>query len=140
MGNGKKFEKWIEEKLDVRIKFNDMCTSGDSKKRIITKCKNEEEKGLIIKNRRKLGNERVYIDNDLTWNERRIRKKILEKARELKKQGKRVKIGYHKVKSEEKNGYGTKEIKRGFKNKGKKQSKERFESNIRNKENKKGDM
>lgn len=42
-----------------------------------------------MRNKKKLGEERVYIDNDLTWSEREVRKKVIEKMKELRKHGKK---------------------------------------------------
>lgn len=43
-------------------------------------------------NIKKLGAHKVYIDNDLTWRERRMKEKILEKAREMRLKRLMVKI------------------------------------------------
>lgn len=57
-------ENWIKEKSEVNIQVDEMCLSG-GKNRIVVKCKNEEEKKEIMKNK-KIGRKRVYKDNDLT--------------------------------------------------------------------------
>lgn len=50
-----------------------------------------------MKNKRKIGNERVFIDNDLSLRERKIREKVLKEARELKSKGEFWRIGFNKV-------------------------------------------
>lgn len=71
-------------------------------------------KKKIMRNKSKLGRERIYIDNDLTWNERRVREKVLEKARELRKLGKRFRIGFNKVSTEEEEWIWSKKEQRWF--------------------------
>lgn len=68
---------------------------------IIAVCKDEKEKTNIMRNKSKIGRERVFIDNDLSWDERIIRGKVLEKARELRGKGKRIKVGFNKITTEE---------------------------------------
>jgi hypothetical protein len=55
-------------------------------KKNISKSKFKEKKG-----------ERMYIDDDLTKEERETQKKLRELAREERDSGKRVKIGYRKI-------------------------------------------
>lgn len=83
-GNIKKVEDWIK-KMEMRVKINDVWTTGKAKKIIVTKCESGEEKERITKNKSKIGEEKVYIDNDLTWNERRIREKVIKLKRKIKK-------------------------------------------------------
>lgn len=54
-----------------------------------------------MKNKSRIGYERAFIDNDLTFQERRIRERTLEMARNLKKNGTKVKIGFNKLIGEE---------------------------------------
>lgn len=53
-------------------------------------CKSEAMKGEIMRNKRNLGRSRIYIDDDLTRTERKIRDKVREKARELREDGKKA--------------------------------------------------
>lgn len=78
-----------------------MWRLGNRGKKIVAVCRKEEEKELIMRNKKKLGSEKIYIDNDLTRGERRIREKVLEKARVLRREGKRVRIGFNKVTTED---------------------------------------
>lgn len=43
---------------------------------------------------KKIGSERIYTDSGLMWRERRVRKKVMKKARELERKGKRIKTKY----------------------------------------------
>lgn len=50
-----------------------------------------------MENKKKLLGTRIFIDNDLTWNERRTREKTLGFAKYLRSQGKKVKIGHNRI-------------------------------------------
>lgn len=50
-----------------------------------------------MRNEKKIGAERVFTDNDLTIKERKIKDKVIEKAKDLKKEGGYWRIGYSKV-------------------------------------------
>lgn len=50
-----------------------------------------------MNNKKKIGSERVYIDNDLTWKERRVNEKVMEKHRELRRNGQGAKMIHNKV-------------------------------------------
>jgi len=56
-----------------------------------------EDKEKVMQNKSKLGNEQIYIDHDRSKEERTVQKKIVELAREEKKQGKEVKIKFWKI-------------------------------------------
>jgi polysaccharide deacetylase 2 family uncharacterized protein YibQ len=53
-----------------------------------------KQKGKLIGNR---ATEKIFIDNDLTKKEREIQKKIRAIAREERRQGKDLKVGYMKI-------------------------------------------
>lgn len=97
MGCKKKIEEWLKTKLEVEVRISETWRTGKERRLVVAKCRTREEKEKIMENKRKLGMERVFIDNDLAWKERRVKVKILEKAREIKRKGKKVKIGYNKV-------------------------------------------
>lgn len=88
---------WIRKKLDVEIEIAEMWRVGEGKGKIVIKCKDEEGKEKVLRNKSKLGRERTYIENDLTFKERRMRERTINKARELRNQGLRVRIGMNKV-------------------------------------------
>lgn len=43
------------------------CGRWEKKKTDLAKWRSREEKEKVMKNQKKLGVERVYVDNDLTW-------------------------------------------------------------------------
>ncbi|KAK9695249.1 hypothetical protein QE152_g32714 [Popillia japonica] len=51
----------------------------------------------IMKAKSKLKNTKIYIDNDLTKEERYIQKELWNAAREERENGNEVKIGYQKM-------------------------------------------
>lgn len=60
---------------------------------------NEEKRKIMEKKRdlRFLRNEKVYINDDMTALERKIQKEVRDKCKELREQGKNVKIGFKKL-------------------------------------------
>jgi len=56
-----------------------------------------ETKEKIIKEKKKLGNRKIFIDSDLTVEERQIQRKLKERARKERMEGKTVKVGYKKM-------------------------------------------
>src|SRR5580765_2951986 len=69
----------------------------EGKEMIIVEMNSWEEKEEIMKEKKKLGSRRVYIDHDLTMEEREVQRKLRERAREEKMEGRRVKVGYRKI-------------------------------------------
>lgn len=63
---------------------------------IVAKIENEIKKNEIMRN--KLKGDRIYTENDLSWEERKIQEKIRKWATEQKSKGKEIKIGIGKVK------------------------------------------
>lgn len=56
---------------------------------LIAKCKSRKDKQKIMESKKKLETERMYIDNDLTCNERRTRQIVIKFTKQLRKQGER---------------------------------------------------
>lgn len=48
------------------------------------------KKEKIIASKNKLGRVKIYIDHDLIQGERKIREKVIDKARELREKGKKI--------------------------------------------------
>lgn len=66
---------------------------------------NNDEKRKVMQNKNKLKNirdQKIYINDDLTKNEREIQKKIVNAAKEEKRKGKKVKIGLQRLIIEDK--------------------------------------
>ncbi|KAH0814792.1 hypothetical protein GEV33_007999 [Tenebrio molitor] len=100
----------IEEKMEQREKKerkNNVIITGigeafkiNKDKMILAKIESWEQKKNIMLSKSKLKEkkgERMYIDDDLTKEERETQKQLRELAREERDRGKRVKIGYRKI-------------------------------------------
>lgn len=51
----------------------------------------------IMSNKNKLKGERIFIENDLSWEERKIQEKMNRWAREKREKGFQVKIGLGRI-------------------------------------------
>lgn len=76
----KKVEKFIKEKLEVECKIMECRNSGPV---IVAKVENEEKKKEIMEGKSKLIGENIYIENDLSWEERK--KCVANKGKEERK-------------------------------------------------------
>ncbi|XP_011874996.1 PREDICTED: uncharacterized protein PF11_0207-like [Vollenhovia emeryi] len=61
-----------------------------------------EEKKRLMRERRKIGEKGIRIEDDLTWKQRRMRWKLEEIARKEKENGRRVWLRYGRIQIEEK--------------------------------------
>lgn len=64
---------------------------------IVVEVESFSKKMEIMKAKNKIRGSQVYIDNDLTKNERGIQKEIREIAKEERDKGKTVRTGYQKI-------------------------------------------
>ena len=83
----------IKEARKVEIKKDDYITHHT-----IVKLHTWENKQNIMKNKNKLINSDIYVDNDLTKNEVEIQKTIRDIAKVEKEKGNQVKVSYQKMK------------------------------------------
>jgi hypothetical protein len=92
-------EEWLEREIGVKVNVKEAFKINKDK-RMLAKIESWEQKKNIMLNKTKLKekkDERMYIDDDLTKEERETQKKLRELAREERDRGKRVKIGYRKI-------------------------------------------
>lgn len=93
--NGKEWvESFIKEKLRVQCKVTECRNSGPV---IVAKIENEEKKKEVMRNKNKLKGDSIFIENDLSWEERRLQERINRWAREKRMKGVEVKIGLGRV-------------------------------------------
>lgn len=93
--NGKEWvESFIKEKLGVQCKVTECRNSGFV---IVAKIENEEKKKEVMRNKNKLKGDNIFIENDLSWEERRLQERINRWAREKRMKGVEVKIGLGRV-------------------------------------------
>jgi len=53
-----------------------------------------------MRRKKKLGSREIYIDNDLTQEERKVQRKLREIARGERADGKRARVGYRRIEME----------------------------------------
>lgn len=82
-------EKFINEKLGLQVKAKWCRLSG--KVVVVVGMESEEMKSEIMRNKNKLKGGKIFIENDLTWWERKTQEKIGKWAREERKKGKEAK-------------------------------------------------
>lgn len=89
---------FIKEKLEIEIKINNAVKLGNAT--CMLELDNLDEKIAVMKNKYKLKtvrNERVFINDDMTKEERGIQKEIRRIAKEEINKGTVVKVGYQKL-------------------------------------------
>jgi len=79
----------IKSKLEVDCKVSEVRKSSPV---IIVKIDSEEEKKEIMKNKYKLKGERLFIENELSFEERTVQEKLSRWAKEKRNKGMKVKI------------------------------------------------
>lgn len=98
-----KFRRTMQE-IGVEVEIEKIRRLGKGKERergaaIITMRSIEEKKQIMVK-RKELKKRGIWIDNDLTWRERKMRWKLGEIASEERRKGRKVWIGYGKLEIE----------------------------------------
>ncbi|KAK9745155.1 hypothetical protein QE152_g7164 [Popillia japonica] len=91
-------ESAIEKSLGIQIKTKAVKKLGP--KTYLIELTSIDDKIKIMKNKSKLKEyteEKVYINDDMTKEEREIQEKIRRKAKEERRKGKTVKIGFQKL-------------------------------------------
>jgi len=87
-------ERLIREKVEVDVNVVGCRESGTV---LVVKLESEEEKREVMRNKHRLKGEKIYIENDLSWEERNTQIKINKWAKEQKGRGLEVKIGVGRV-------------------------------------------
>lgn len=94
-------KQFLNDKLNVEaeISFVKLIKTGQ-KENILAKIETQQQKKEIMKAKAKLKNEKemIFIENDLTFEERKVQRQIIIQAKQQKEEGKEIKIGYHKLK------------------------------------------
>lgn len=93
--SSKAVEDYIREKLSVEVKINEAfeLTKGI----LLAKVQSWKEKKMIMENTQKLRNTNVYIEHDMTVEERKIQKELRQLAKEQREKGSEAKVGYQKI-------------------------------------------
>lgn len=70
-------KKWVREFIKEKIEIEmEIVSCRKSGKVLVTKLKDWQMKRKIMKNKNKLKGDRIFIENDLTWQERKTQEKI----------------------------------------------------------------
>lgn len=95
MGEFESGSRAVVEKLQVNCNVISCWKSG-----IVTipKLENEEMKKEIMWNKNKLREMSIYIENDLSWEDRKMQENINKWVKEKRAKGEDIKVGYGKVK------------------------------------------
>lgn len=96
-----KIEEWVEVKCGVKVRLNKIWIIKGKSKMVGAECRSKEEKDGVMENKKKLKGSEFYVDNDLTYKERRNKEELWKLAKKYREQGKIVKIGYNKLIIEE---------------------------------------
>lgn len=77
----------MNKELQIEIKIEEARWMNREANTIIVKLKNWEDKRCIIERKSKLKEKNVFIDNDLTWNEREIQRNLRKIAMTKREKG-----------------------------------------------------
>ncbi|KMQ83947.1 hypothetical protein RF55_18740 [Lasius niger] len=97
-------EKVLEE-IGVKVKIEEIRRIGGKYGKeggmVVVKLGSREQKKEVMEKKKRLKGRKIRIEDDLTWEERKIRWKIREIAKEERRKGSRVWIGYGKIRINE---------------------------------------
>lgn len=90
--------KYLNKKLEIEIEVSEAYLIGKgTNKNVIAKLKNFNQKLDVLKNKRKLQQEKIFIQSDMTVREREIQANLREIAREEREKGNIAKVGYNYI-------------------------------------------
>jgi len=99
--NLKEKAKEVMKVLGVEVKIEEIrrIVAGKNERgsMIVVRVENEDMKRNIMRNNWKLKGRAIWIEEDLTWEERKIKWKIREMAKREGIQGKRVRMGQEEL-------------------------------------------
>lgn len=88
-------QKFLEEKIKTKVPVVNCRESGNE---IIASLElNEEDKKEVMQNKNRLKGDRIFIENDLTYKERKIQERIYKWVKLERDKGEEVKIRIGKV-------------------------------------------
>jgi len=87
-------QKFLKDSLEVDYGLGQVKIS---RRVVIVKLGSEERKREIMQKKNKLCGGNIFIENDLTWEERKSQREIRVWAKQQRAKGKRIKIGYGKI-------------------------------------------
>jgi len=90
-------EEFLKDRLGLEIKVKGCKVNG---KVVVVNLNSSEDKKEIMKGKSKLKGGNIFIDNDLTWEERKTQERINKWVKEQREKGKEVRSGLARVKIE----------------------------------------
>ncbi|XP_020298178.1 golgin subfamily A member 6-like protein 22 [Pseudomyrmex gracilis] len=92
-------KRWAKFFFKSKLRLDCNVEQGRvSNKVIVIKLSSEEEKKAVMENKNKLKGEKIFIQHELTWEERKIQEEIYKWVKEKREKGEEMKIGTGKVK------------------------------------------
>lgn len=90
---------FLEDNINVKTQVKEVRDISKNKNGyvLLVRMKNWEDKQEIMKNKSKLRNTKIYIENDRTIEERNTEWELRKIAREERDKGKSVRVGYNKL-------------------------------------------
>lgn len=91
-------KEFLEKEFGAGSKIKYIKTEGKEKREvIIVEMEDWQTKEKIMKEKSKLRGRNIYIDHDMTKEEREVQRKLRERAGREREEGKKVKVGYRKI-------------------------------------------
>lgn len=89
----------LENRLGIKIKIVEAYNISKNKTRdvLLAQVENMHQKQEILRNKNKFTGSNIYVENDLTVEERKIQSEIRKIGKMEKEKGKNVRIGYRKI-------------------------------------------
>lgn len=94
-------EKFLRDNIETNAEI-EKARAINGEKMIQVKLRRWEDKSKIMQNKKKLGDKKIYIDNDRTKKEREAQKKIVAYAKRCRSENRKVQIKFWKLKVEDK--------------------------------------
>ncbi|XP_020295824.1 golgin subfamily A member 6-like protein 22 [Pseudomyrmex gracilis] len=92
-------KRWAKFFFKSKLRLDCNVVQGKvSDKVVVIKLSSDEEKKAVMENKNRLRGEKIFIQHDLTWEERKIQEEIYKWVKEKREKGEEVKIGTGKVK------------------------------------------
>lgn len=99
----KTVREFMEREFGITDGIEKMEITGNKRREVtVVKLKDWKTKMKVMKEKGKLGRKKIYIDHDMTREEREVQRIIRERANKERREGKKVKVGYRKLDIEEK--------------------------------------
>lgn len=91
-------KQFLEKEFGAGGKIKYIKTEGKEKRDvIIVEMEDWQAKEKIMKEKSKLRGRNIFIDHDMTKEEREVQRKLRERAGREREEGKKVKVGYRKI-------------------------------------------